>query len=697
MIRDFLDLPRLPGFNRDAWSDGALARDLPEPRAPDWDWFLHNLAQNRDWEPGDRLFGRSNRRKISDLEPRSADGQGNNEEEVDFGSAGAELLRLAPAGFDGFGEVMAGDDRPNPREISNIVVRQTDPMPNENGLSDMFWVWGQFLDHDIDLTEGGTVEAAAIPVPVNDPYFDPFGTGDAAIGFFRADPMEGSGDTSVRAYENQITAFIDGSNIYGSSEEALELLRDEGGRLQIAADGLLLPDGVGGVLTGDIRAAENVALTSMHTLFVREHNWWADNLAGRFPRLSDDEIFDQARARVEAEMQAVTFNEFLPALLGEDVVPEYSGYDPAINPGIAVEFSTAAYRLGHTLLSPEIERRSEDGSVIAAGDLALRDAFFNVAEIEANGGIDPILRGVSEGMAQAYDPYMVEDVRSFLFGPPGAGGFDLASLNIQRGRDLGLPTYNEMRQALGLAPAEDFSDISSDAAAVASLEAAYGQVGLVDLWVGGVAEDPVNDGIVGETFAVILLDQFTRLRDGDRFWSQDGRFTAGEGAKLWSTSLSEIILRNTDIEYLQRDVFSAYDRIGGTANGDTLIGTSASDLLIGFDGDDFLSGGLAGDELFGGEGNDTLTGGPGDDIATGGAGHDTFIFDAADPGHDIITDFSAGDSLILNGLGGANASVSSVLGAGPQAQDITVTFSETQSITFEEVGWGDVGQILAAF
>ena len=114
------------------------------------------------------------------------------------------------------------------------------------------------------------------------------------------------------------------------------------------------------------------------------------------------------------------------------------------NPNIANVFSTAAYRFGHTMLSSELLRLNDDGSVIDSGNIALQDAFFNPGAISDN-GIDSILLGASVQTAQAIDPYLVDDVRNLLFGPPGAGGFDLASLNIQRGRDHGLADYNQIR------------------------------------------------------------------------------------------------------------------------------------------------------------------------------------------------------------------------------------------------------------
>jgi hypothetical protein len=149
-------------------------------------------------------------------------------------------------------------------------------------------------------------------------------------------------------------------------------------------------------------------------------------------------------------------------------------------------------------------------------------------------------------------------VRNFLFGPPGAGGLDLASLNIARGRDHGLADYNSMRAAYGLPRVSDFSEITSDADTQAKLESLYGSVDNIDAWVGGLAEDHVPGGSVGPLLRSIIGDQFTRLRDGDRFWYQN-TFRGDELKRIDHTTLAQVIERNTDLTGLQRDVFFQVD------------------------------------------------------------------------------------------------------------------------------------------
>ena len=143
---------------------------------------------------------------------------------------------------------------------------------------------------------------------------------------------------------------------------------------------------------------------------------------------------------------------------------------------------------------------------------------------------------------------------TFWFGPPGAGGLDLAALNIQRGRDHGIADYNSLRAAYGLPKVTSFAQITSDATVQSELKATYGSVNNIDAWVGGLAEDHVKGGSMGALFTRIIADQFARLRDGDRFWYQNS-FTGKALDAIGHTTLAAVIARNTGITTLQGDVF----------------------------------------------------------------------------------------------------------------------------------------------
>jgi hypothetical protein len=487
-------------------------------------------------------------------EYRTIDGTGNNQQNTALGSSGQAYERLLDAdtsrGIGGAAEANLS----GAREISNAVFSQTESTQNRKGLSDMFWIWGQFLDHDITLSAEAHDEKANIAIPQGDPWFDPFNTGTAEMGFTRSETTIGSDGQHQQT--NKITSFIDGSNVYGSDQETADSLRAfSGGQLLTNELGMMPKDDDGYYMGGDVRANENAGLTSMHTLWVREHNRVATGLAESHPEWSDEQIYQEARKTVVAEIQAVTYNEFLPLLLGEDTLSAYQGYDSTVNPDISSSFATAAYRFGHSMISPTLLRLDEDGNEIAEGNLALRDAFFKPENVTES-GIDPILRGASSQTAQAVDNQVIDDLRNFLFGPPGAGGLDLVSLNIQRGRDHELPGYNDAREQLGLSRIDSFDDPIWKDGVGEKLAQVYDSPDDVDLWVAGLAENYVGDSMVGETSTAIMTNQFENLRAGDRFWYEN-QFSGEALETLNNLSLSDIIQRNTDIQNIQDNVMVA--------------------------------------------------------------------------------------------------------------------------------------------
>ncbi|MGE3163555.1 MAG: peroxidase family protein [Planctomycetota bacterium] len=520
---------------------------------------------------------------------RSIDGTGNNLANPDWGAAHTELLRQGPAAYsDGISE-MAGETRPSPRMVSNNIVSQAQPIANDESGSDWIWQWGQFLDHDLDLTDTGTTEVANIEVPAGDPQFDPFNSGTAVIAFTRSLFAAGS---VPREQENILTAYIDASNVYGSDDaRATELRTLSGGKLKTSA-GLLLPFNVNGFpnafpggppgsffLAGDVRANEQAGLAAAHTLFVREHNRLCDEFALANPTWDDEQLYQEARRIVGAQMQVITYREFLPQLLGAGALAPYAGYDPAVNAGINNEFSTASYRFGHSMLSPQILRYSELGTPTAFGPLSLSGAFFNPDLLISQGGIDPILRGLASQVAQRVDNHIVSEVRNFLFGPPGSGGLDLASLNLQRGRDHGLPDLNSLRVSYGLAAHADFASVSSTPSVQAALAATYSSVNDIDPWIGGLCEDHVAGAMVGETLLTVLKDQFERLRDGDRFYYEN-QFSGAELAAIEATRLSDIIRRNTMINAISDNVFVVPDFGRGDCNQDGMLDVADAVSMI---------------------------------------------------------------------------------------------------------------------
>jgi peroxidase len=517
----------------------------------------------------DAAYALENETQNTNDEIEPLDGNGNNLANPEWGSANSNFLRLSPVDYEDGIISPAGADRPSARVISNTFsASPEDGVLNDRDFTAFVYAWGQFLDHDINLTETASPkEALPIVVPSGDAWFDPSSSGTMTIPMSRSRYDLTLSADQTRQQVNSITAFIDGSQIYGVDAQRAAALREfSGGRMK-TSDGNLLPFNADGLpnandahlvedtklfLAGDVRANENPELLSLHILFVREHNRIANRAAQRHPEWTDEQLYQHARRMVIAELQKITFEEFLPAILGANAMPRYQGYQADVNPGIATEFSTAAFRVGHSMLGDDIEFLDNDGEETRDA-MGLRDSFFNPGVVSET-DIDPILKYLASDNAQEIDSMVVDDVRNFLFGAPGQGGFDLASLNIQRGRDHGLADYNTVRVAYGLPRITSFDQITSDPAVQTSLASTYGNVDNIDLWIGGLAEDHLPNSSMGATFTAILVDQFSRLRDGDRFWYQTS-LSDRMLRDVEDTSLADVIRRNTELTKLQADVF----------------------------------------------------------------------------------------------------------------------------------------------
>ncbi|MEM9930398.1 MAG: peroxidase family protein, partial [Bacteroidota bacterium] len=491
------------------------------------------------------------------------------------------LIRVVGDGFVDGQSIPAGPNRPNPRVISNTLFAQEGLINDPVGLSDFTWVFGQFIDHDIALTDQ-LGENLPISVPAGDPNFDPFFFGTVTIPFHRNLHRFGTGFGigNPRNYDNEITAFIDGSGVYGSDEYRANWLRTfSDGKLKVSAGDLLpyntidgeidspndpgapfMANGTGApgpmFVAGDIRANENPLLAAFHILFVREHNLQCERLKQENPDWTDEELYQHARKLIGGLIQSVVYNEWLPTM-GVPVAT-YNGYDETINPQLANSFSAAAFRVGHTLLNGNIRRLDANGEVLPEGNLTLRDAFFNTSTLEDH-GLDPFLRGMAEQVQQMMDSRVVDDVRNFLFGPPGAGGLDLASINIMRGRERGLPSYNVIRRAYGMQILFDFTQINPEFEVYNTLQELYqNDINEIDPWVGMLAERPVPGSIFGPTIQTIMEKQFSDLRDGDRFfYLNDPVLTEEEKDWIHNTTFRDIIFRNSGVNLMQENVFEA--------------------------------------------------------------------------------------------------------------------------------------------
>src|SRR5262245_12388181 len=578
----------------------------------------------------------------NEVEFRTIDGSNNNLADPAMNQTQTDFVRVGPANFaDGISEMRSG---PNPREISNIVVAQEETgedgphLMDDNGiaLSGMMYAWGQFIDHDLDLQKGGggTTADISITVPPGDEFLEPGST--IPVTRLAIDPatgVEGHPATAI----NTITGWLDGSQIYGSDAAPAANLRTADGHMKTSeGDNLPINPQSGRFMAGDVRAQENPDLTALQVLFVREHNYQVDQLQKEHPNWTGDQLYEMAKAITTAEMVNITYSEWLPHLLGKDAIGPYQGYDPNVDARITEEFAGAAFRFGHSIVSDEVSALSNLGEFTSEQTLA--ESFATDAATFATIGADGVLRHLSGDLANLLDTHIVDGLRNFLVDGPTQ--LDLAAINIQRGRDMGLGTLNQTREALGLDPYTSFDEITSDPETAAALEQVYGSVDAIDLWVGGLAEDHVAGGVIGQTFGIIVGDQFTALRDGDRYYFEHQNFDQQTLNEIKGTTLSDLILRNTDTTAMQDDAFVATERHSGTLGGVDPTGEDAAEgmaqLVIGSRGKDTLTGGDLDDTLVAAAGRQTMTGMDGADTFVIGEGRIKATITDFTPGVDTL-------------------------------------------------------------
>ena len=524
---------------------------------------------------------------------RTIDGTCNNLERPLLGASATEFSRLLPSQYEDGISVPVGHDQqvngnpfgapwPSARSVSAAVI--LDEPDLSTALTHMFMLWGQFVDHDLDLfAEFETEECEescdfeetcpfCFPITVlpNDTTFGVNGpnNGDClpltrSVGSCMR-PLNSKFEIA-REQINQLTHYQDASNVYGSTKEEADSLRlfsggllRQGGRTDSLKGNLpvgseLSDSGAPFFVAGDVRANEHVALTIMHTIWLREHNRLVRQLAELNPCWDDERLYQEGRKIVGALMQVITYKEFLPLFLGdagfEKFIGPYSGYNSDVNASVPNSFATAAFRVGHTLIRPKFARLDNEHKPLPIGPLGLRESFFNPLQYYISGGTDPILRGLLEQKSREVDEFVNIVLTTKLFAPSNDSlGQDLAARNIQRGREHAIPSYREFREFCS-----NKFDVSAEFTSLTTelrLRDLYGAEGFtdgIDLWVGGLAEKVPKGSNLGPTFSCIIGTTFGNLRDGDRFYYENpGVFTEDQRNSLSNVKFSKVICDNAD-------------------------------------------------------------------------------------------------------------------------------------------------------
>ena len=460
-------------------------------------------------------------------------------------------------------------DGPNPRVISNSFFSAPNRMATSK-INDMHTYWGMLMTTDLCATERDLYFSFTISVPQCDPFMDPSCTGTQTFSEVNAGsvPHSGSSVNNPKLAYNMATSYLDLNQIYGRDGSYNCWVRTfTGGELRVddtevwygQAVGTSFPYGYNPfVRAGDIRMNKSPPLISYHKIFRREHNRKARELAAANPTWSDEEIFQYARLWTIAVYQSISTHEYTAALLGEPL-PPYSGYNSTLDATCSVEFCHAAFRYGHSELNKIFMRMDQNFEQDVTGHVLMRDVLWSQMEVNSS-GIEPVLRGMITQQQSAADLSFIDDVRHlYSLGP--TSGLDLPAINVMRGRDVGMPTYNTVRQAYGLPIRTSWDEITPDPDIQAKLVSLYGAapagINGLDLYVGALAEPTMPSSAVGETFWNIIRSELIRIRDGDRYWYENlvavspdlpWSWTAQNVSDAQSRKLEDVIEDNTEIE-----------------------------------------------------------------------------------------------------------------------------------------------------
>ncbi|KAK4872137.1 hypothetical protein RN001_016261 [Aquatica leii] len=538
-----------------------------------------------------------------------------------YGVAYTPFRRALPAVYaDGLSEPRIGVDGkqlPLARTVSLLVHRPL--YRNDTKFTVMLAVWGQFIDHDITATalsqtglgknipcctQNEHPDCYSILISKSDPFY--YECNITCMQFVRSAAAP-SDTIEPRQQLNQASSYIDGSVIYGSAIEIANTLRDfQDGKLKTYLsenNKTLLPlstdpnDGCNReeqnkigrycFVTGDQRANENLHLTSMHLIWVRQHNYLASELKNINPNWNDDKIFEEVRKIIIAQMQHITYNEFIRVIVGPSLRKKlnlnpkkrgyFTGYDKNIDASIANNFAAASFRFGHTLI-PAMFKLLDNNS-INEEYIQMHKMLFNPYSLYDVKGLDRSLRGAINTSIEASDTYFNDELlfcysRSTLLSCWGGGGGDsVTCVNLNNALPCILKAY-KLKTETGQFFSEEDSDMTVETSNIVCFSKfvsflsfinlvksvnmergskpknIYLHVDDIDLYSGAISEEPLEGGILGPTFTCLVTDQFVRLKRGDRMWYENPQkphaFTLDQLKEIRLTTLAKIICDNSD-------------------------------------------------------------------------------------------------------------------------------------------------------
>lgn len=527
-------------------------------------------------------------------EARMADGSYNDLGQPGMGMAGARIGRNVPPD-EGHGEELPRLMEPNPRLISRELMARRDfvPVPHLNVLAAG---WIQFMVHDW-FSHGSNDKAHKWTVPL--PEGDDWPGEMSVLKTTEDEPLTDADRQPPNIYTNVETSWWDGSQIYGSTPERLRLVRTDPATGEVRRDGKLHLQDDGslpleektlrgkpspGLELAGVNGNWWIGLSVLHRLFAQEHNAIVDRLAIEHPDRDGEWLFQKARLVNAALLARIHTIEWTPALmnspvgraamrgnyfglLGEDFGKRFGrvGTSEVLSgiPGSPVEHHgvpyamteefVSAYRM-HSLVPDDFDfRHHRDDSHAFSATLG------QVAGGDARGIHDRLdFDDVVYSLATQHPGLMClhnfpNHLRRLDRLDADGVHLDLATVDILRDRERGVPRYCRLRKLVGMSVPERFEDLTDNAQDVALLKSIYARVEDVDVQVGmmceaGKAQDgfPPGFGFSDTAFRIFILMASRRIKS-DRFLAEDFRpevYTQAGFDWVINSSMSDVLRRH---------------------------------------------------------------------------------------------------------------------------------------------------------
>ena len=361
---------------------------------------------------------------------------------------------------------------------------------------------------------------------------------------------------------NGVSSFIDASNIYGSDHSRAAKLRAYKNGFMRTTHGregplLMVDPSTGTYICGDSHCADDSLVAAIHVLMLREHNRIAHELKESLAHDTTDEMLYQlARAVVIGKIQAITYNEFLPALIGKESM-RAPCYNQNANPAVSVEWASSAALLFYSMANEKLMlRRENTGRPIMEASLDDMTSENPKSGLHTTVGVSSLILGAVMQFSEEIDHSFVEQPSpEHVPCSPDSKDRCRTERNIileklRESREHRVPDYVTMRWLFYGYPVRMWSDITTDANTAMALDAVYGPKGWteMDFVVGALAEDHLPGRPAGYSIVTMFSDQFSRIRDGDAYFYLWNKLSMAYREEIHATTIKKLVLRNTNID-----------------------------------------------------------------------------------------------------------------------------------------------------